>query len=38
VRRIIKRLQRWLIGSWVLFTLLAVANAIAVSAGWYCRL
>jgi hypothetical protein len=31
----IRRLQRALVASWIVFTLLALANAIAVSAGWY---
>jgi hypothetical protein len=31
----IRRLQHALVASWIFFTLLALANAVAVSAGWY---
>jgi hypothetical protein len=36
MRAEVRRLRRLLIASWVFFFLLAVANAVTVSAGWYC--
>jgi hypothetical protein len=32
----IQRLQRLIAVSWLLFLALAIVNAIAVTAGWYC--
>jgi hypothetical protein len=32
-----RRVWWLLVGSWVLFTLLAILNALSVSLQWYCR-
>lgn len=34
--REVRRLRRLLVGSWLSFVALAVLNASAVTAGWYC--
>jgi hypothetical protein len=36
MRADIRRLWRLLVASWVFFLVLAIANASAVTAGWYC--
>lgn len=34
--REVRRLTRLLLASWIVFLLLAIANGVSVSTGWYC--